>query len=323
MSQQGFNAGGQISSTDLKQIAYNSMTGQISGGFLSINAGDNTKLDLTAGFAIVADKFTDPLNPTYKTVSWLAKTAITLTNIATESVTFIAIDPDDPNGDVIQRSTIFPVEDTRDVPILGDCIHPAGVILDIADITRIADAYLGEDMAHAIQLVNSTGNEYEAASTDLTIAKLAGVSFAPSSNRENNDKNPHNRTSALVSPATFTTAYSDGAGGAVFTPGQTDIDPELWDDGSGTLAAVSSNKWTNKWIYFFPNVGVNGLTVVLYGEKEYNLQITAEAAITTRPSLITNLDDSFIRSVLTVKKGETDLSSAEAAFHFTSRFGLL
>lgn len=323
MSGQSYTPSRAVDEAALKQIAYNSMTGEISGGFLSINAGDDTQIDITAGFAIVADKFTDPANPTFKTVAWSAKIGIDIDAVALGPVTFVAIDPDDPDGPIIQQEARFLVEEYRDMPILGDVIHPVGTILDTTDITRIADGYIGEDMAQAINNINLEGNIFSAASNDLTIRKESGKSFTPSGNRSNNAKDPHNPESILLNPATFTAAYANGIGGANFIPAQSDVQPNFWDDLSGTRAVVSPNKWTNKWCYFFPSVGPNGLCLIRDGEVEYNLLTDALDDLERKPTPAANLNDAFIRSVLTVKQGETDLSSGDTNFHRESRFGLL
>src|SRR6478609_6597881 len=73
-----------------KQTCHIESTGLESGGILSINGGDNTKFNLTAGNGNVID-YSVPNNPTIKNVSWNAFTAQTVTGLATQDVTWIMI----------------------------------------------------------------------------------------------------------------------------------------------------------------------------------------------------------------------------------------
>ena len=59
------------------------------GGEISINA-DTTKIDIAAGKGIVTDSYTDDENPTFTQVPWTVKTAITITNIATQPITYFS-----------------------------------------------------------------------------------------------------------------------------------------------------------------------------------------------------------------------------------------
>ena len=49
---------------------HNSSTGLINGGQLSINGGNTSQFDISAGNGIIVDHETDPLNPTYTLVTW-------------------------------------------------------------------------------------------------------------------------------------------------------------------------------------------------------------------------------------------------------------
>lgn len=92
-------------------------TGIISGGALTINSGDNSKLDIAAGVGYIADQSTNPITVTE--VTWAAKTAVTLVNLATSFATDIAIDV---NGDVVQQNS-FTNAEKRGLIFLGGVDH--------------------------------------------------------------------------------------------------------------------------------------------------------------------------------------------------------
>lgn len=66
---------------------------------------------------------------------------------------------------------------------------------------------------------------------------------------------------------TFSYYYSDGASGFTEVTAQTQIDNTQYDDGSGTLAALGTNKYGVHWVYR----GVDGDTYCLYGLGSYSV----------------------------------------------------
>jgi len=292
-------------------------TGVEQGGFLSPNT-DTTKFDISDGNGIVIDQFTDPDNPTYTEVSWSGLTAIVPTFIATQDISHIGINS---AGTVVQQIAGFTEEQHRSIIVLGRLVHADNVNVSSAtDLSHVINLYLSEDLVSAIGNINAFGNNFNAASTNLTIRKEAGKSFSPSDNRVTNPLDPNNKTSGVLNPATFIYVHNDGSGGATSNPGETNIDPGFFDDGSGTLQTVGNNQWTNKLIYFFPS---SGNVIVRYGEELFNSLISAENAVSKiTPADVEGLTNEFVRTVLTVKGNETDLSSANTAFANTGKFGL-
>lgn len=293
-------------------------TGIVAGGEMTPNV-DTTKFDISDGAGLVFDSYTDPLNPTYAIVTWTGKTAIVPTYIA-ENNSYIAINA---SGTIIQQVAAFTSEQRRDHIVLGTIVHTNGVnVTSATDTTHdVTSGYLTDDLASAIGPLNISGNNLNPASTDLSVRKEAGKSFQPNSNRSTTGKDPNFLTSATDDPLTFLYVYNDGAGDVTVVASQTEIDPEFWDDGTGTLNTVSNNNWTNQWFYFFPGSSV---IVVRYGEEEFSSLVAAEtAASLISPSIIgEGLTSEFIRTVITVKKGETDLTSINTVFTNTGKFGL-
>ena len=307
-----------IKKADLAQIL---ATGVIAGGFMTPNT-DTTIFDISDGSGLIVDAFTDPENPTYVKISWSGLTGITPTYIASDNLSFIGINS---SGVVVQQATPFTNEQRRDIIVWGSIIHTDRVnITSSGDLTHdVLTSYLTNDFANAIGDINIFGNHFDPASTDLTICKTAGRSFRENSNRKNNLKDPHYLDAVLINPLTFLRAYNDGSSGVTIEGGQTDIDPDSWDDGSGVKATVSANKWTNKWCYYIPS---SEIVIVRLGTVEYSNLADAQAGILTDlpPTIGTGLDENFIRTVISVKVGSTDLSDiAEAVFKHTGKFGLL
>lgn len=295
-------------------------TGIIAGGFLSINGGDGTKFDISAGSGLVIDQFTDPENPVIKLVEWTAFVGLTPTHAAL-LVTYIAIDD---TGAVVQQDHDFTAAEKRDLITIGAPVTQDGVnIGNVSDLSHFAaSSYLADDLADSIGIINESGNNFMEAATDLTIRKEAGVTFTINANRFLNPKDPHHVTTGVISPATFTRLYGDGAGGPVIEFPQTTINPEQWDDGSGVLQTVPNNQWTNQLIFFIPS---GTLVLVQYGEETYASLADAEAALTSLSftSHFPSLTGTLVRTVLTIKKGTTDLSdSSLAVFTATGKFGL-
>jgi len=70
---------------------------------------------------------------------------------------------------------------------------------------------------------------------------------------------------------TFTNIYSDGVGGWTEQTAQTQIDNTYYDDGSGTLAALTVNRYAVRWIY----IESDGDIVVSYGTGDHVLEASA------------------------------------------------
>ena len=96
-------------------------TGVKTGGVLSIGAGGAgvaTTFTIASGVGMVVDNTTTPA--TLINVSWAAQTNVAVTNIATQPLTFVAIDS---SGTVIQQATDFNGTDHRQYIVIGTVVH--------------------------------------------------------------------------------------------------------------------------------------------------------------------------------------------------------
>ncbi len=301
----------------LLTVAATLATSVVEGGILTVNGGDAGKYDISDGSGVILDAYSDPNNPTYTPVSWSGLTALTASPVP---ASFVAINS---SGSLVSQAAPFSNSQRRTLIVLGAVGFFGGLIIALSnDFSVRGEAYLESDLARAIGRVNMSGNTFGAASTDLTIRKEAGTTFETNINYAVDKTDPHTKTSPSSDPATWSYIHSNGVPGeSTLIPGQTDIDPTMMDDLSGSLVS-SGGKWTNQYFYFFPD---SGTTFLQYGQVQYDSLIEAKNAALTADftSIGVNLTATVIRTVLSVKDGVSDLSdTSEVAFHQTAQFGL-
>ena len=254
-------------------------------------------------------------NGTIIPVSLTGLTGLTATFRLTDNISFIGINS---VGGIEQQNTAFTNEQRKDIIVLGTLVHTGSVITSTTDDSHLIDNYLANDLATAVGSMNLQGNNFNPASTDLTLRKEAGISFAENINRSVNTKDPNVGISGVDNPAIFLYVYDNGSGGVTVVTSQTEVDPDFYDDGSGTLVALANNTWSNPLCYHFPAANVN---IVRYGNKQFANQALAEAEVGVIPPLIgTGFEPSLVRTTITIQKGETDLTNA--IFKSTGKFGL-
>ena len=156
-------------------VAHDSSTGLVTGGALTPNI-DPSKFDISDGYGYIIDIFTDVDNPTITKVSWSGKTAVVSDYVNSLNLSYIAIDS---NGDVIQSAAKWDTGDARDLILLGALLHTGGggVITNTTDEAKSLNDYIGYDLAFVLGDINISGNQFSAASTDLTLQLSAGTSF--------------------------------------------------------------------------------------------------------------------------------------------------
>lgn len=311
-----------------KIMGHSTTTSLVAGGQLIPNGGDTTLYDVLDGQGVITDPFSDPNLPEFKQLTWSGLVGNLPAHAATFE-TFVAIQESATPGigEIVEQSTPFSIDQGRDLIILGDVSTPDGLNLGpIGNFSRsLGDGYLSTDLAEAIGIINTSGNTFAAGGADLTISRSVGSTFRENINRFINAKDPNNKPSAADPVVSFFRIYNDGSGGATFTTLQTSIDPDQWDDATGTLATMpGGNNWQNKILYFLPD----GISVVVqYGEETYSSFDDAVNAIATLE--FTQLNDALghdvVRSILTVKSGSTnltaDLLAGTAKFSPTGKFG--
>jgi hypothetical protein len=277
------------------------------GGILLINGGDNTKFDITDGHGAIVDNITDANNPVITDVTWTGKTAISVTNIATQLITFVYIDI---NGDVKQATSKPSNELLRSIIYLGVLVHVNKVILnDVNNEQAYSFSSYSQvrDLVQALGFLNVSGNVISPKGANLFVLKSAGTMYGNGINYENKKTNPNLKSLASKDTETDEFQYRLQNGDNVNLPGPTyPIDPNNYDL-AGTLTPVPSNKWTIQRWYLFT---ANNLKAQP-GQNIYNSLAEAKSNITTEafvtePSILAN---GLLIGYMVVKEGTSALNN--------------
>lgn len=303
--------------SDLDTAIYqNSSTTLISGGFIS-KTGAST-ITITAGSGLIVDNTTTPGTPIKTPVTWDEFTNITPTNIGTWTATYFCIDS---TGALVERDSPMPFDEIQDCVQLGWVDHFDNATIGNVSNEGMWNLDLGIQFKQFLEYLgafNYEGNVYQPAGTDLTIARTAGVVFDGDTGRDQGLKNINTFATNLDSPVTFYYTYRDGAGDWAYIDDATEIDPEQYDDGSGTLVPVPAGKWTIKTIYYYAPTNE---TTITYGQAYYD---TLELAVQNINAAVENppLDFNVFRGWICVQQSTTDLSqTSQVAFINAGKFG--
>ena len=285
-------------------------TGLISGGNITVTGGDPAKFDIAAGTAVCIDYYTDPANPTHVHHTISADTAQSLDNLLTDQFTYIYVD----TGGLIQQTSspgdlnVF----FKDKVLLGIALHTDNAtITSINQATRLGFglASLVTDGFSAIGPINVSGNIFTPNGANLTIDKSQGDLFREASNRILSNQNANVKTSASAVATSFVYLHRDGSGGFTIGAPTTTVDPDNYDDGSGSLVALGNNKWTVQRVYLNP---FSDIKLVEYGQNIYSSLDDATAATVTETHVSSSI--SLFRCWMVIKKGQTSLNSVQNTF---------
>lgn len=305
---------------EIKRLKNTMSTGLYNGGLLTINT-DPAKFNISAGFGVVVDNYTDPENPVLTTVTWGNMNALETPYLATHDTSYVYIDK---NGAIGFHTDVPSNEDRRDYIELGWLDHTSRTEIGFAMVEPFYNSDIQaqfNDFIEAFGSFNIDGNVYGAYS-GLTIQRTAGKTFDGNANYYVSKKDPHVVTTELEAPASITYYYRDGTlNGWVNDSASTIyVDPNYYDDNSGSLVSVPSGKWTIQPIAFYANMLANDIQ---YGQQVYDTVEEALSALETPVAMNPyNSYDTF-RCWLVVKQGATDLTdSSQARFITAGKFGM-
>jgi len=111
---------------------------------------------------------------------------------------------------------------------------------------------------------------------------------------------------------TFTYYYRNGAGGWTKQTAQTQINNTQWDDGTGTLATVSNNKFGVHWVYLI----LDNPTVlaVQFGQADYaNLSDARASSVPAAPPTLQGTG--VLVGRLIIEKSTAVFASVDSPFH--------
>lgn len=254
-------------------------TTKVQGGVVSINGGDPAKFDISSGFGVIVDFASDPIFPTVTDVTYGPFTAQTLTNLATNDITYILINS---SGAIVQITTFPTPDQQRDNIFLCRINHVTRTTIQFVDnIGNNAQSNNNQlcDLMDALGPFNITGNTPAPVGANLTFQKSSGSMFNRYFNQVTTPKNPHIIPIIANSPVTFQYRTLNTTIGTNTTL----IDPTTYDVG-GTATAVPNptSTATNQRIYLFPSNNVR----IQYGQVTYLNLAAAVSGLATENFVI-------------------------------------
>lgn len=303
-----------------EKLQYNHQaTGILNGGLLSVNQSDPKKFDIAEGSGVIVDNYTDPSNPTTVKIEWDTLEGLTPTFLPVAIISFVGIDA---GGNVIQFVGLIDDESRRDYIIIGILIHTSNTVVEGAAFLP----YPAYDEAHAfidfndtIGPVNKLGNKFTG-NSDMELEKSAGQLFRIGINWAESQKTPNVKDIPQEDAPNFFLSYQDGSGGFKGFERSTEIDPSVYDNGSGTLGSLPLfQRWQIMRIYLASNNDV----IVSPGQNTYRNRNQALAAINVETfNKNPVLKDTNLRGFLVIRNNCNDLSNTNRCeFVEADKFG--
>lgn len=298
-------------------------TGLIDGGVVSL--ASVSTIDITAGQGYIAD-FATPTAPVLNRISWNAIVGYSVLGLGSDGSYMVGITS---AGAVFETPfEALTSQQRRDNIIVGSYRVLSGSIFAITthplnlgyDGITTAKDFIRDVMGPS----NIEGNVIREASTDLTLSNTGGTIFIVSANFRNNTEVPDEVVIPTAATMTFLRVFRQASPSNQITADGTPttvVNPNSYDDGSGTLATVGNNNWTVQVVGIAPD----GSYIVSYGQEEFNTLSDAETAFingTLQFVEFRSLSEGTVRRVfLFVKQGATNLSlPAQAVFRDDGKF---
>ncbi len=298
-------------------LAQNVQTTGLTSGAVITKASDTT-LDISPGTGYISD-YSDPANPTVIPVTFGGVTGYTPANLGADGTFIVGIDS---SGSLIELSSGFSNQDKQDNILIGIYIANSGSILTTVD----APFNLGYDgtvtardfIRDVIGPANIVGNIISPNGANLNLDTNAGTIFIVAGNFRNNPEVPDEISISSQAAFPFVRVYRQASPSnqlANTGPPGTSVDPDQWDDGSGTLVSVPVNDFTIPVVYVAPN----GSYWVAFGQEVFNTMANAEAALLN--GTLSFEEYPFQQGIVRrcffiVRQGATDLSNTSDAKFF-------
>ena len=289
-------------------------TGVLTGGQLSKGA-TSTTYSIADGTGIIVDE----LGVT-TSVSWSALPDTTPTDIATQQITFLSINS---VGAIVEQQNPWTAQERRDLICIGVAVH-----VDFVNVVAVNNEQVisynphssAYDIGAALGFLNLSGNDFSPNGlATMAVQKSEGEIFKMGANYDVDPQSPHNKTLVALAPVIFGYRYSQGDTDLA----QTVIDPNNLDDGANGLTPISgppnASIWSIQRIYSF----ISNNVFIQRGVEEFGTLADAISGIGTEAYQIESSIEAngLFRGYLIVKKGETDLNSADTTFISASKFG--
>jgi len=233
----------KLDNTDI--LNRNANSGILSGGALSVN-GDPTKYDLATGKGYIVNSLTGVVT----TVTWATQTALTTPYLATSVATYVLIDS--AGNKVLQTTAPTPAQYRTHI-YLGKLAHTTftTILFAVTEPSRMFNvAGQVTDLNKFLGSGNIDGNIINYNGANLNINCTAGSMYRAGANYLNDRNSPSITTESAFTAGTFRNKYRNGTGGWIAVNSSV-IDPNYYDNGSGTLVVVPNNKYTVKVFWRF------------------------------------------------------------------------
>jgi hypothetical protein len=287
----------------------NASTGTRNGGEITINGGDNTLFDISAGAGIIVDNYTDPNNPIITNVVWDVITGNTVTNLSGETASFVFLNS---SLNTIQFGISNPPTeaDYRDNIYLGIIGHANFTnIINIFNtpVQIVSPINQHQDLTSAIGPFSVSGNKVINITGTLKLEKTSGRSYFYGGNFHTDAKVPSSITTSVLSGSTL--IYATGVN--VIGASGTDVDPNNYDpNGAGTITAIpGAGGYVAHRIWHQPS---SNLLIFQYGQDFYPNLATARDEFEFENYVVPpGLNEtSYLVSVIIAQDGDTNLDSA-------------
>jgi len=272
--------------------------GFISGGDVSDN-GDGT-VDVSAGTGVI--KKTDSETGESVFFDWNDKNNLALTD---NSVNYIVVQYNGGSPQVVAKQDINNIN-FHDEFVIGYCYRVGNTVHVLEAGNQIPDYLIKHCLVEFYRgaerlsggMISETGNRY--------LIVTAG--------RFHLGITTWNTNSIDTSGAdTFTAYYGDGGGGWNEQTSQTQVDNTHYDDGTGTLATLTSNRYNVFWAY----LSFSGDLYLVYDQNVpsggYRL---SQALLASVPTSIPDILEKFsiLAGKIIVQKNSSNLESVESAY---------
>jgi hypothetical protein len=304
-----FYSDGTVSIPQLRED-YNQTSGWLFGGQVTVNAGDNTLIDVAAGTIRLVDYATDTTSriPEFTTISWTAQTAVDPGTFG-RSI-WVGVEDNGSGGAQFRFDVGLTPTILRSTGVLCRLLSNTGdgQISSVLDFERPAWGLTNAMQDFILQFGSYTiaGNKFTPNNSNLLLDR--GKDDTNKTWRYHTSDTKGAENVHTESESTGITAYNYHLQGNNVTTLETDIEPDYYDN-AGTKTAVPSNYWTIQEVWYFPT---SGTTHAIYGQVVYDSKVAAVIGLDTESKVRNTeiLDGAIFRTYLLIQEGMTNLDEA-------------
>lgn len=299
-------------------------TAIISGGEITVNAGDPTRIDISAltGYIVTYVSWL-PLSPTNPSITYITLPAQVGLLPAFAPISWYRVNP---LGNLVQQATTPTPTDRRSNLIIGATATTGlGTNVIVDQTLPVIPAQLGNqlvDLMDGLGPFSTAGNMLSPNGVNLTFNKTAGTIFARSFNYVPSFQDPHYSTLAAQAPVSFrhTTAVPGTAGLNTAILDVANYDP----NGGGIVTPIPGGAGvaSNFRVWAFATNTVPEQILVQYSQQSFSTLANAVAALPSGfyiPNPATA--SAALLGWISVIRTATDLSNpAQAVFTKAAKF---